>query len=122
MNKRTFIKFFAAAIASRVISPLLTWASKSNLTNWAGNLQYSTDHLYSANSLDQVRSFVKKTKKLKVLGTRHCFNDIADSTHSLLSLKSMDEVVALDPVARKVTASAGMTYGQLCPYLDSKGL
>jgi xylitol oxidase len=56
-----------------------------------------------------------------VLGTRHCFNNIADSTHSLLSLKSMDQVVALDSEARTVTVDAGMTYGQLCPYLDGKG-
>jgi xylitol oxidase len=121
MNKRKFIKLFAALMASPVISPLLAWASKSKLQNWAGNLEYSTDHLYSANSLEQVRSYVKKQSKLKVLGTRHCFNNIADSTHNLLSLKSMDEVVALEPVAHAVTVDAGMTYGQLCPYLDSKG-
>jgi xylitol oxidase len=30
-------------------------------------------------------------------------------------------VVALDPEARTVTLNAGMTYGQLCPYLHSKG-
>jgi xylitol oxidase len=33
----------------------------------------------------------------------------------------MDEVVALDPTARTVTVNAGMTYGQLCPYLHRKG-
>jgi alditol oxidase len=121
MNKRKFIKLFAALMASPVISPLLAWASKSKLQNWAGNLEYSTDHLYSANSLEQVRSYVKKQSKLKVLGTRHCFNNIADSTHNLLSLKSMDEVVALEPEAHVVTVDAGMTYGQLCPYLDSQG-
>jgi len=121
MDKRTFIKLFAALAASPVISPLLTWASKSKLTNWAGNLQYSTDRLYSADSLDQVRSYVRKQSKLKVLGTRHCFNNIADSTHSLLSLKSMDKVVALDAEAHTVTVEAGMSYGQLCPYLHGKG-
>jgi alditol oxidase len=121
MNKRTFIKLFAAVIASPGISPLLTWASNNKLKNWAGNLEYSTDRLYLANSLEQVRSYVKKQNKLKVLGTRHCFNNIADSTHSLLSLKSMDQVVALDSEAHAVTVDAGMTYGQLCPYLDGKG-
>src|ERR1022692_3289282 len=55
------------------------------------------------------------------LGTRHCFNSIADSRYNLLSLKPMHEVVALDPVARTVTVDAGITYGELCPYLDSKG-
>ena len=121
MNKRSFIKLFAAVMASPVISPLLSWASNNKLKNWAGNLEYSTDRLYFANSLEQVRSYVKKQNKLKVLGTRHCFNNIADSTHSLLSLKSMDQVVRLDSEAHAVTVDAGMTYGQLCPYLDGKG-
>jgi alditol oxidase len=121
MNKRTFVRLFAALIASPVFSPLLTWASDNKLTNWAGNLEYGTDHLYSANSLEQVQNYVRKQSKLKVLGTRHCFNNIADSTDSLLSLKSMDEVIALDSAAHTVTVNAGMTYGRLCPYLDSKG-
>jgi xylitol oxidase len=33
----------------------------------------------------------------------------------------MDRVVALDPKARTVTVEAGISYGQLCPYLDAKG-
>jgi xylitol oxidase len=33
----------------------------------------------------------------------------------------MDDVVALEPESRSVSVHAGMTYGQLCPYLDSKG-
>ncbi len=56
-----------------------------------------------------------------LLGTRHCFNNIADSTDNFLSLKSMDEVLALDPEAGTVTVDAGMTYGQLCPVLHNKG-
>lgn len=121
MNKRTFIRLFSALMASPAISPLLAWASNDKLKNWAGNLEYSTDRLYSANSLEQVRSYVKKQNKLKVLGTRHCFNNIADSTDNFLSLKPMDEVAALEPEARTVTVDAGMTYGQLCPLLHSKG-
>src|SRR5256885_8578662 len=121
MNKRTFIRLFSALMASPMISPLLARAAKDKLTNWAGNLEYGTDRLYSANSLEQVRSYVKKQNKVKVLGTRHCFNNIADSTDNFLSLKSMDEVVALEPEAHTVTVDAGMTYGQLCPYLHNQG-
>src|SRR5438445_11838507 len=33
----------------------------------------------------------------------------------------MDKVIALDPAKHTVTVGAGITYGQLCPYLDSKG-
>jgi len=121
MDKRTFIRLFSALIASPVISNLLAWASGDKLKNWAGNLEYSTENLYPANSLDQIREFVKKQSRLKVLGTRHCFNNIADSKYNFLSLKPMDKVVALDPGAHTVTVEAGMSYGQLCPYLDSKG-
>src|ERR1700722_18356123 len=121
MNKRNFLRLFAALVASPVVSPLLTWAFHKKLQNWAGNLEYSTDRLYSADTLEQVRSYVRKQRKLKVLGTRHCFNNIADSTDDFLSLKSMDEVVALDSTARTVTVGSGVTYGQLSPYLEGKG-
>jgi xylitol oxidase len=126
MNKRTFIKLSSAMFASPFISKMFDWMPEDKmaddkLKNWAGNLEYSTERLYSANSLDQARDFVKKQSQLKVLGTRHCFNNIADSKYNFLSLRSMDKVIALDPQAQTVTVEAGISYGQLAPYLESKG-
>ena len=121
MNKRTFFKLLATLVSNRAISPVFAWAAGERLTNWAGNLVYGTERSYSASSLQQVRDYVKRKSSLKVLGTRHCFNNIADSAHNLLSLKAMDEVVELDTRAATVTVGAGVTYGQLSPYLHSKG-
>ena len=121
MNKRTFIKLFAAALASAPVMRLLAWAGQEKLRNWAGNIEYSTDRVQTSTSLAQVQDYVKTQPKLKVLGTRHCFNNIADSKDGFLSLKPMDEVISLDPAKRTVTVAAGITYGQLCPYLDGKG-
>jgi xylitol oxidase len=121
MNKRAFLNLIGSGVASRFIAPVSALLGKQNLTNWAGNLTYGTDHLQEATSVDQIRSFVRSQDKMKVLGTRHCFNSIADSRYSFLSLKPMHEAVALDAAARQVTVEAGITYGQLCPYLDSKG-
>lgn len=121
MNKRSFLKLCSVLMATPVLSPLLTWAFGDKLRNWAGNIEYSTEQLYSAQSLEQARNFVVKHEEFKVLGSRHCFNRIADSKNQFLSLKAMDKVVALDPTARTVTIESGMTYGKLCPYLDSKG-
>ena len=121
MNKRTFLKLLSSAIASPILARLLALRLGDTLKNWAGNLTYSTDNLYSAESLEQVRDFVVKQQNLKVLGSRHCFNRIADSANYFLSVKAMDKVVSLDPDARTVTIEAGITYGQLCPYLDNKG-
>ena len=121
VNKRTFIKLSSATIASPAVLRLLAWAGTDKLTNWAGNLEYSTESLYAAKSLEQVQDFVKKQAKLKVLGSRHCFNNIADSKDTFLSLKPLDEIVSLDPQARTVTVDGGITYGQLSPLLHNKG-
>jgi alditol oxidase len=121
MNKRRFIKVLGAAIASPAVAPLLGWAAGEKLKNWAGNIEYSTEDLYSAASVAEAQSYIKSHSKLKVLGTRHCFNTIADSTHSFLSFQKMDDVVSLDAEARTVTVNAGMKYGQLAPYLDGQG-
>jgi alditol oxidase len=121
MNKRTFIRLLAATLASPSVMRLLAWAGQERLRNWAGNLEYSTDRVHTSTSLEQVQEYVKTENKLKVLGTRHCFNNIADSKDAFLSLKPMDQVIAIDKTKRTVTVGAGMTYGQLCPYLDRKG-
>jgi len=121
VNKRTFIKLCSAAMTSHVLQPIFALAAGDKLKNWAGNVEYGTEQVYSARSLEDVRTFVRKQNRLKVLGTRHCFNRIADSTDQFLSLKTMDKVVELDSKTRTVTVEAGMSYGQLCPYLDAKG-
>src|SRR5437773_5782583 len=121
MTKRMFIRLLAAVVAAPVVMRLLAWAGGERLKNWAGNLEYSTDRLYAATSLQQVRDHVKSENRLKALGTRHCFNNIADSKDGFLSLKAMDQVIALDTATRTVTVAAGITYGQLAPYLDSQG-
>ena len=121
MNRRVFLKQ-CAMVTGSIISPVnLRAGSGDRLTNWAGNIGYSTQNLHGATSIDEVRKVVGKQKRLKVLGTRHCFNTIADSADQLLSMKAIDKVVALDPVKRTVTVEAGITYGRLAPYLHSKG-
>ena len=121
MDKRSFLKLISAIMATPYISPLLTWAAGDKLKNWAGNIEYGTDRLYSAETVEQVQEFVKKQPRLKVLGTHHCFNHIADTTDIFLSVRPMDKVIALDPQARTVTLGAGMSYGQLAPYLHEHG-
>src|SRR3982751_6391957 len=44
-----------------------------------------------------------------------------DCADHVLSLREMNGIVGLDRAARTVTIEAGMSYGQLCPYLDQDG-
>jgi xylitol oxidase len=121
MNKRTFLRLSAAVMGSRFAAPMMAWAGAGKITNWAGNIEYSTDRLQSSASVEQVRDFVRKQSRLKVLGTRHCFNTIADSKDLLLSVKELNEAVNVDSAAHTVTVDAGITYGKLAPILHEKG-
>src|SRR5882757_1742581 len=121
MNKRTFLKLSSAVAATPILSPLLSWAAGEKLKNWAGNFEFSTEDVTPAKSLEQVQQYVKSHEKMKALGTRHCFNQIANSKYALLEMKPLDHAISIDENERTVMVEPGMSYGQLAPYLDSKG-
>jgi len=126
-SRRRFFSQCAAVAGTSAVSTLIggvpaTEAQTAPLLNWAGNYRYSTTRVTSATSLPQIQDFVRKHEHFKVLGTRHCFNGIADSPDAFLSLREMNQVVELDRAGRRVTVQSGMSYGQLCPYLDQQGL
>ena len=106
---------------TQVQRQMATQQDAKRLTNWSGNLTYSTSSVFSPRSAEDVVSLVKKHDRLKALGTRHCFNTIADSPDHLISLKEMNRVITLDAQARTVTVEGGINYGQLCPQLEEKG-
>jgi xylitol oxidase len=108
-------------MATPLISPLSSWAQAPRLKNWAGNLTYSTDNVQYPKSVAEVQQLVKKLPKVKALGTRHCFNTIADSKDDLLSTKELNKVVSLDAKAHTVTVEGGIKYGELAPYLHQHG-
>ncbi len=92
-----------------------------DLHNWAGNQTYSASLLKQVSSEAAIRSHIERGGPFKVLGTRHCFNTIADSRHQFLSLSSMDRVIDLDRTNLTVTVETGIRYGDLAVYLDKQG-
>jgi xylitol oxidase len=123
-----FLEMSGTLMATRLFSPSQdaqaqtpASAAAARLTNWSGNLTYSTGSVSYPRSTDDVVKLVKQHDRLKALGTRHCFNTIADSRDHLMSLKEMNRVIALDTQARTVTMEGGINYGQLCPQLQEKG-
>ena len=89
-------------------------------TNWAGNYTYRTDNLLLPKSVQEVQQAVRHCARVKALGTRHSFNGIADSSHVQISLEHLQSMT-LDPAAHTVNVGAGVTYGQLGPYLNAHG-
>lgn len=89
--------------------------------NWAGNYEYHASELYIPETVEQVREIIAESRKIKVLGTRHSFNGIADSSGAHLSLEKLNRVIKLDRDKLRVTVEGGIRYGDLCRYLDKEG-
>ena len=121
MKKRTFLKLSSALLTGSILSPLIGCKQGEKQHNWAGNLEYSTDRLYEPKTVEEVQDLVKSCSHLRALGTRHSFNGIADSTENLISVRHLNQVLALDQEEQTVTVGAGIRYGELSQYLYSKG-
>ncbi|QJD84417.1 FAD-binding protein [Cohnella herbarum] len=92
-----------------------------NDRNWAGNYRYSASELHVPESIERIKELVAGSRRIKVLGTRHSFNGIADCTDSLLSLQKFNRVIELDRNNNTVTVEAGIRYGELSQYLHGYG-
>ena len=115
------MKISSALSLSPLVAPLAAFGAKEKLTNWAGNLEYSTDVVFYPKTVAEVQQLIKEHNKIKALGTRHCFNTIADSKDGFISTKGLNKLVSLDESAKTVTVEGGMKYGELAPWLHSKG-
>lgn len=92
-----------------------------NNRNWAGNYTYSAANYHVPANIEEVQALVASSQQIKVLGTRHSFNGIADCTESLISLEKLNRVISLDRTNHRVTVEAGIRYGELGEYLHANG-
>ncbi|QYZ70029.1 FAD-binding protein [Neotabrizicola shimadae] len=90
-------------------------------TNWGGNLRYGASGFRRAGSVAEVQDIVAASDRLRVLGSRHSFSDIADTAGIHLSLEDMGGIEAIDPERRKVTVGGGIRYADLARGLQAQG-
>ena len=87
--------------------------------NWAGNVTFGAARWHSPTTVDEVMAVVGCADRVRVVGSRHSFNDIADTDGDLVSLHLLDRALAIDPDARTVTVGGGIRYGELVAYLHA---
>ena len=121
MEKRKFIKLSAIAMLAPFLPNLAACGKKEKLKNWAGNLTYSTDNLINPKTVAKLQENVKKLDKLRTLGTKHCFNTIANSTECLISTRNLYNILTIDYKANEVGVQSGVKYGELAPFLEKGG-
>ena len=89
--------------------------------NWAGNYTYRAKKLHRPSTIEQVQEIVANASSIHVLGSRHSFNDIADSSE-LISLENLPANVLVDSKAQTVSSNGNVKYGNLAKTLNAEGL
>jgi xylitol oxidase len=92
------------------------------VTNWAGNITFGARRLHRPVTLSQLQDLVAAGRPLRVLGSGHSFNRMADTTGDLVSLADLPRVVEIAEDRRTVRVDGGIRYGELAPRLHAQGL
>lgn len=102
-------------------------AAVTAVTNWAGNITFSSRELHRPASQAALRGLVAGSRQVRVLGSGHSFNRIADVDGdgpgtALLSLCALEPSIDVDTTARTVRVSGGVRYAELARHVASYGL
>ena len=89
--------------------------------NWAGNYVYRAEKLHRPSTIEQVQEIIASANAVRVLGSRHSFNDIADSSE-LMTIEAMPADVVVDHAANTVAFNAALKYGELVETLSAEGV
>jgi xylitol oxidase len=94
------------------------------ITNWAGNITYTAKELHRPHSIDAVGALVAGSERVRVLGSGHSFNEIAEPGPEgvLLSIAGLPPVIDVDRTARTVRVSGGVRYAELARAVYAHGL
>lgn len=90
--------------------------------SWSGTVDYGPGPLHAPTSLSQLQELVGRSSRLRALGTRHSFSEVAASDGPLVTLTSMPADLEFDTAARTVRVAAGVRYGELALAAAEHGL
>jgi xylitol oxidase len=93
----------------------------TGLWNWSGTYQFTARQVTEARSVADVQRAVAAGGRVRALGTRHSFTDLADNGATLVSVTGLPADPVIDAAAGTVTAGAGMSYGALASWLQARG-
>ncbi|WP_309710975.1 D-arabinono-1,4-lactone oxidase [Pseudolysinimonas sp.] len=88
---------------------------------WAGTHVFTAPAIVEALTIDDVRDAVAAGGRVRALGTRHSFNDLADIDGTLVTVTGISADPVLDESRLEVTVGAGTRYGVLARWLEDRG-
>ncbi len=93
----------------------------AELRNWSGTYRFTAREVIEARTVADVQRAVAAGGRVRAIGTRHSFNDLADNGVTLVSVTAITPDPVIDEAARTVTAGAGTSYGALATWLQDRG-
>ncbi|MEY9965130.1 xylitol oxidase [Streptacidiphilus sp. MAP12-16] len=98
--------------------------SSETVTNWAGNVTFSATRVHRPATVDELRRVVAGAPSVRVLGSGHSFNRIADADAggALVSVAGLPAEISVDHERSTVTVAAGLRYAQVAAHLQAEGL
>jgi xylitol oxidase len=89
--------------------------------NWAESYRYGFQDCFYPSSTEAVCEIVSQTPKIKVLGSRHSFNGIADGDVAM-SLADIPINPVIEDGGKRVSVGGHCTYGELAVFLRDHSL
>jgi alditol oxidase len=91
------------------------------VTTWAGSYVFGAAQVVHPRSLEELQEVVAGASRVRALGSRHSFTDLADTEGTLVCLDELDPGVVLDAERGEVTVGGGATCGLLAETLHAQG-
>ncbi|WP_432136970.1 MULTISPECIES: FAD-binding protein [unclassified Streptomyces] len=95
-----------------------------SVSNWAGNITYAAKELHRPRSEAALRAVVAGADRVRVLGSGHSFNRIAEPGPGgvLVALDELPAQIDVDGAARTVRVGGGVRYAELARRVHAHGL
>lgn len=91
------------------------------MLNWAGNHTYAAIRVHEPRTVAELQDIVAGAARVRAVGTRHSFTDLADTPGDLVSTQSLPADIEVDAVRRRVRVGGGVRYGTLAERLADQG-
>ncbi|HJY66986.1 MAG TPA: FAD-binding protein, partial [Streptosporangiaceae bacterium] len=82
-------------------------------TNWSGNIAFGAPDFHRPSTLGELQAVVARAARIRVLGTGHSFNDMADSPGAQVTLAGLPGEVSVDSARSVARVAAGLSYAEV---------
>jgi xylitol oxidase len=89
--------------------------------NWAGNITFAASEIRRPASVEELQHVVHGAGQVRAVGTGHSFNEIADTTGTLVSLRDLKLPIEVLESGSMAVVPAGATYAEVAAELHQRG-